>query len=226
MIKPSDAIKTLADDYFKKAEKEMNEKIIKDYINSIYGYHVDTDSVPKDIEAYRKLDEEVTLREFDKFIRNKDGWKQYDNEWEDFSKHMNKPTKAIKIFYSQPMHDKTEDEIKDKIDRLDNYIYGILMYGGFKQEDIERVEIIDNFNHEGLDADAGRLKHLGASIQLMEDADLVIFDKDWDKARGCKVELNIAEEYMLHYLHTCKDNFPILLSNWFERFLENENVSK
>ena len=135
---------------------------------------------------------------------------------------MNKPTTPIKIFYSQPMHDKTEEEIEDKMDRLNTYINGILMYNGFAVEDITRIEIIDNVHHEGLDADAGRLKHLGASIQLMEDADLIIFDKDWGKARGCKVELNVAEEYLLHYLHACKDNFPILLSNWFERFLERE----
>lgn len=143
---------------------------------------------------------------------------KYD-EWEKF---MNKPTTPIKIFYSQPMQDKTEEEIQDKMDRLDNYIYGILMYCGFAEEDIERIEIIDNLHHEGLDPDAGRLKHLGASIQLMEDADLIIFDKDWGKARGCKVELTIAEEYLLHYLHACKYDFPILLSNWFERFLERE----
>ena len=159
----------------------------------------------------------IACEEFYKFR------KKYDDEWEDF---MNKPTTPIKIFYSQPMHDKTEEEIKDKIDRLDNYIYGILMYGGFKQEDILRIEIIDNLHHEGLDADAGRLMHLGRSIQLMEDADLVIFDKDWIKAKGCKVEREIVETYLLLWLDAGKDNFPMLLSNWFERFLERENVSK
>lgn len=200
MIKPSDAIIDHGfDGFFKKTEKELNIKRIKAYINYIYytfGGHVDTDNV---LEKMKKLEEE-----------------------EDFSKHMNKPTAPIKIFYSQPMHDKTENEIKDKMDRLDNYIYGILMYGGFKQEDILRIEIIDNLHHEGLDADSGRLKHLGASIQLMEDADLVIFDKDWDKARGCKVEKNIAETYVLHWLDAGEDKFPILLSNWFKRFLERE----
>ena len=155
----------------------------------------------------------IACEEFYKFR------KKYDDEWEEF---MNKPTKPIKIFYSQPMHDKTEDEIKDKIDRLDNYIYGILMYSGFKQEDIERIEIIDNLHHEGLDADAGRLMHLGASIQLMEDADLIIFDKDWDKAKGCKVEMAIAETYALHKLDAGNVEFPILLSYWFERFLKRE----
>ena len=203
MIKPSDAIKDPGlDGYFEKVEKEytkeFNKKWMKNYINYIFGHHVDTDSVLKDIESYKK----------------------YDDEWEEF---MNKPTKAIKIFYSQPMHDKTEDEIKDKIDRLDNYIYGILMYSGFKQEDILRIEIIDNLHHEGLDADAGRLMHLGASIQLMEDADLVIFDKDWDKAKGCRVEREIVETYLLLWLDAGKDNFPMLLSHWFERLLEREN---
>lgn len=205
MIKPSDAIKTLADDYFKKSEKEfekiLNEKRMRDYINYIFAHHVDADSVLKDIEAYKnKMTKE-----------------------EDFSKHMNKPTKAIKIFYSQPMHDKTEEEIKDKIDRLDNYIYGILRYSGFKETDLYRIEIIDNLHHEGLDADAGRLRHLGASIQLMEDADLVIFDKDWDKAKGCTIEKAIVSTYLSSlWLDAGKDNFPMLLSHWFERFLERE----
>jgi len=209
MIKPSDAIKTPADYHFKKAEKEMEQQLSD---NMFYKY---------------LLKDEAARREFAKFIRNKDGWKQYEDEWEEF---MNKPTTPIKIFYSQPMHDKTEDEIKDKIDRLDNYIYRILMYRGFKQEDILRIEIIDNFNHEGLDPDAGRFKHLGASIQLMEDADLVIFDEKYFMAKDCCVEETVCEEYQLRYIYiTDKDDentFEADLILWFERFLEKENVSK
>lgn len=202
MIKPSDAIIDPGiDAFFKKAEKEfetvLNERRMRDYINYIFAHHVDADSVLKDIEAYKN---KMTKEE----------------------EFMNKPTTSIKIFYSQPMHDKTEDEIKDKTSRLDNYIYGILMYSGFKQEDILRIEIIDSIHHEELDPDAGRLKHLGASIQLMEDADLIIFDKDWSKAKGCKVEKMVAETYVLHWLDAGEDKFPILLSNWFERFLERE----
>lgn len=206
MIKPSDAIIDPGlDSFFKKvekeAEKELHTKRMKDYLNYIFGGHVDTDNV---LEKMKKLEEE-----------------------EDFSKHMNKPTTPIKIFYSQPMHDKTEDEIKDKTERLDNYIYGILMYSGFKQEDILRIEIIDNLHHEELDPDAGRLKHLGASIQLMEDADLIIFEKDMDyePAKGCRIELNIAEEYGLKHFYV-DDYFSYHITTWFKDYLDKENVSK
>ncbi len=147
---------------------------------------------------------------------------KYD-EWEEF---MNKPTKAIKIFYSQPMHDKTEEEINDRIDRLDNYIYGILRYRGFKETDLYRIEIIDNYKHEGLDADAGRLMHLGRSIQLMEDADLVIFNEKYFMAKGCLVEETVCKEYQIPYIYIAdKDDenaFETDLILWFERFLERE----
>lgn len=216
MIKPSDATKTFVDYHFKKAEKAEKEKKIyvstEDFLNSIHDYWA------RYFTSFDKLETWQKIKPKENEIYKK--WEEY----------MNKPTTPIKIFYSQPMHDKTEDEIKDKMDRLDNYIYGILMYRGFKQEDILRIEIIDNLHHEGLDPDAGRLKHLGASIQLMEDADLVIFDEKYFMAKGCCVEETVCKEYQLRYIYiTDKDDentFETDLVSWFERFLEKENVSK
>ena len=36
---------------------------------------------------------------------------------------------------------------------------------------------------------------LGASIQLLAEADIVIFAKGWKEARGCVLEHNIAKAY-------------------------------
>ena len=235
--------------FLEDANKNCDKHYIstKDFLNSIYGewkkYFTSLDGFlelqremhpqfykyeegRKPVEPYYKyvLDDEVASREFAKFVKNEDPWKKWDDEWE---KYMNKPITPIKIFYSQPMHDKTEEEIEDKFSRLDNYIYGILRYSGFETSDINRLELIDNIHHDGIDPDAGRLVHLGASIQKMQDADLIIFEENlnFEQAKGCKVELCIAEVYGLRHIFI-DDFFSYHITTWFKKYLENENVSK
>ena len=41
---------------------------------------------------------------------------------------------------------------------------------------------------------------LGYSIQKMEDADLVVLDKGWREARGCKVEYDVCSYYGFRFL--------------------------
>lgn len=91
----------------------------------------------------------------------------------------------LRVFVSQPMRDKTDDEIKKErraaIERV-------------KKEVGEDVEVIDSF-FESAPHDAKPLWFLGKSFQLLSTADVVVFVGDWRDYRGCKMEHEAAKQY-------------------------------
>ena len=88
-----------------------------------------------------------------------------------------------KIFISQPMNGKTNEEIKNER----NYIIDRL-------RENESVEIIDSF-FKDKPYEASPLWYLGESIKLMSEADIVFFCNGWQTARGCQIEHDCALEY-------------------------------
>ena len=88
-----------------------------------------------------------------------------------------------KIFISQPMNGKTNEEIKDER----NYIID-------KLKENECVEIIDSF-FKDKPYESSPLWYLGESIKLMSGADVVFFCDGWQTARGCQIEHDCALEY-------------------------------
>lgn len=87
----------------------------------------------------------------------------------------------MKIMISQPMAGKTNEQILD-----------------------ERKELVRELQNEGhiiidtvLDISENKspIYYLAKSIELLDQADAVIFMKGWQEARGCKVEHFIALEY-------------------------------
>jgi hypothetical protein len=91
-----------------------------------------------------------------------------------------------KVFISQPMKDKTDEQIKAERERAINVIK--------ERFPAEEIEIIDSF-FEGAPHDAKPLWFLGKSIQLLANADIAYFIGEWDKYRGCKAEHYLAMEY-------------------------------
>ncbi|MBR0411067.1 MAG: hypothetical protein IJI25_08715 [Eubacterium sp.] len=93
----------------------------------------------------------------------------------------------IKVFISQPMKDKTEEEIlkaREKAIATVKRGYG------------ENVEIIDSyFADYNPDAGCVPLKFLAKSLELLADADIAYFAKGWQDARGCRIENVCAKEY-------------------------------
>lgn len=90
-----------------------------------------------------------------------------------------------KIFISQPMKDKSDDEIlaeREKAIKSAEELLG------------EPVEVIDSF-FQSAPADARPLWFLGKSLELLSTADIAYFAKGWEKARGCKIENTCAIEY-------------------------------
>lgn len=90
-----------------------------------------------------------------------------------------------KLFISQPMRDKTDEEIlavrKLAIKQAQEVVG-------------EDVEVIDSFfqDHPTFDKP---LKYLAASIALLADADIAYFVKGWHEARGCAIEHTCAISY-------------------------------
>lgn len=95
-----------------------------------------------------------------------------------------------KVFISQPMKDKTNQEIEQE-----------------RKEIIEKaekclgeIEVIDSFFKDA-PHDAKPLWFLGKSLELLSDADVVVFAKNWENARGCKIEHECAIQYGIKVIY-------------------------
>ena len=58
----------------------------------------------------------------------------------------------------------------------------------------EEVEVIDSF-FQNAPVGTKPLWFLGKSIELLSTADVAYFAKDWESARGCRIEHKCAAEY-------------------------------
>ena len=91
----------------------------------------------------------------------------------------------MKVFISQPMKEKSNDEIKQEREKI---------VEALKNTFYEDIEILDSF-FENAPHDAKPLWYLGEALKLLSTADIAVFAKGWHEARGCKIEHLCAEEY-------------------------------
>lgn len=91
-----------------------------------------------------------------------------------------------KLFISQPMRGKTDEEILAVREKA---IASAERFLG------EKVEVIDSFFKNVPEVESRPLWCLGKSLELMADADVVYFAKDWENYRGCRIENTCAIEY-------------------------------
>ena len=92
----------------------------------------------------------------------------------------------MKLFISQPMKGKTDEQILKERDIAIQEVKELV--------GDDDVEIIDSFFKDA-PHDARPLWYLGESLELLSTADVAYFAKDWDKYRGCKIEHICAIEY-------------------------------
>ena len=92
----------------------------------------------------------------------------------------------MKVFISQPMADKTDEFIKEERNRMTERVKELYPDEG--------IEIIDSF-FEKAPHNAKPLWFLSKSLQLMSDADVVVFAPGWDQYRGCRIENKCAHDY-------------------------------
>lgn len=90
-----------------------------------------------------------------------------------------------KLFISQPMKGKTDEEI---LAAREKAITSAEDHLG------EPVEVIDSFFQDA-PVDAKPLWYLGKSLELLSTEDVAYFAPGWEDARGCKIENTCAMEY-------------------------------
>lgn len=90
----------------------------------------------------------------------------------------------IKVFISQPMSGKSDEEIRAERERVAE---------AARDWCEEEIEVIDSYLPGARDENP--LIDLGRCIQLMAEADLVYFARGWENARGCRIEYACAEAY-------------------------------
>ena len=92
----------------------------------------------------------------------------------------------MKVFISQPMNGKTDEEIKQEREKVKTFLNKKFYYCD--------IEIIDSF-FENAPHDAKPAWYLGESIKLLSTADLFYLAKNWEDTRGCRIERQVAFDY-------------------------------
>lgn len=95
-----------------------------------------------------------------------------------------------KLFISQPMRGKTDEEIVAERERA---IESAERFLG------EKVEVIDSFFRDA-PVESKPLWFLGKSLELLSTADVAYFAKGWDEARGCQIERMSCSAYDIPYI--------------------------
>lgn len=97
----------------------------------------------------------------------------------------------MKLFISQPMKDKTNDEIKSERNEIIQRVK--------ERYPNEEIEVIDSF-FENAPHDAKPLWFLGKSLELLSTADIAYFANSWEEYRGCSIEHKCAMEYGINII--------------------------
>ena len=108
----------------------------------------------------------------------------------------------IKVFISQPMNGKTDEEIqferaiaiKDATQQVQD------IYPDDWDEDGNQVEIMDTVIKD-FSPDTHPLVYMGESIKMLAEADVVYFARGWHNARGCCIEHDCAKKYGKYVMH-------------------------
>lgn len=89
----------------------------------------------------------------------------------------------MKIMISQPMKGKTNEQVREERAEL------------IKRLQKEGIEVVDTvFENAPADEDVA-IYMLSQSIRYIGKVDALYFMKGWEKARGCKIEHEVAVEY-------------------------------
>ena len=102
----------------------------------------------------------------------------------------------IRLFISQPMRDKTDEEILAVREKA---------IASVKEKTDEEVEVIDSF-FQNAPHDAKPLWFLGKSLELLSTADVAYFAKGWENYRGCRIENQCTIEYGIETIMSYKDD--------------------
>lgn len=89
----------------------------------------------------------------------------------------------MKIMISQPMNGKTNEQIRTEREELVKRL---------TEEGYEVLDTVFDGAPKGIDEP---IFYLAKSIEFIGKVDCVVFMQGWNKARGCKIEHEVAVEY-------------------------------
>lgn len=95
----------------------------------------------------------------------------------------------MNVYISMPMNGKSKEDIEARRTEIEQ-----LMIKRFPND---KINIIDSI-YRG--EKKGPVWCLGYSVSMMNDADLVVFDKGWRNARGCKIEYDVCAYYGFRFM--------------------------
>ena len=96
----------------------------------------------------------------------------------------------VRVFISQPMNGKTNEEIESE---------RAAAVARIKEICGDEVEVIDSFVKDA-PHDAKPLWFLGKSLELLSTADVAFFCKGWEHYRGCGIEHQCCLGYGIEVL--------------------------
>ena len=115
--------------------------------------------------------------------------------------------KTLKLFISQPMHGLDDELILKQRNALKTVVEAYInsipeLVCNFKIDLIDQFSIPDpdDFDKTHPTETSQRIYRLGRSIQLLANADAVVFYGDWKKSKGCTVELGVVMEYGINII--------------------------
>jgi hypothetical protein len=95
-----------------------------------------------------------------------------------------------KVFISQPMASKSDDEILSERNKAIKKVKS--SYPN------DNIEILDSFFG---DYNGNAVQFLGKSILLLGEADLIVLISGWSEARGCVIEEAVAKAYNIECMY-------------------------
>ncbi len=96
--------------------------------------------------------------------------------------------KTKKVFISLPMRGRSKEQIEANIEEIKRRVAD--KYGNEYQ-----IEYLHTLVKEEPPAQNKRLWYLSKSLEILAQADLVVFGEGWQNASGCKIEHACATEY-------------------------------
>lgn len=94
---------------------------------------------------------------------------------------------TLKVFISQPMGNRTSEEIHRKRKELINEIK--------KEYPNAEIEILDSFFEGEYTKNWSSLRFLAESLKVLDEADIAVFSDEWGECRGCLIERECAIYY-------------------------------
>lgn len=102
-----------------------------------------------------------------------------------------------KLFVSQPMRGRSDEEILAERERLVRKVEAVL------DEPLEVLPTL--FDGSGFSEKNKALQCLAASLRLLAEADVAVFAYGWEMARGCRIENAACIDYGITVVKVCSE---------------------